>query len=71
MRRYGGSRSSGTSTPVSSTGSEKSSNLWDPLSSALDGSDPLSRLAEEIIDPLSQMAMQMSETVCMTSSELM
>ena len=50
--------SSGSSTP---RGDKKmTSMLLDPLSSAMEGSDPLSMLAAEIPDPLSQMAAQMS-----------
>ena len=55
VKKMGG-RSSGTSTPSS----EKGSSALDPLSMAMDGSDPLSMMAAEATDPLSQMAAQMS-----------
>ena len=51
----------GSSSNVSST-KKISSEILDPLSSALEGSDPLSLMAAEVqmMDPLSQMASQMS-----------
>ncbi len=54
-----GGRSSGASTP-SSISSDKGHSILDPLSTALEGSDPLSALLSEATDPLSQMAAQMS-----------
>ena len=55
VKKVGG-RNSGTSTPSS----DKGSIMLDPLSMALEGSDPLSQLASEATDPLSQMAAQMA-----------